>query len=78
VRNSVDRARWEAGEGDSPHEIENHPRTKELADAVRARGCSGAPQLQLSRIPHSQGSFFQGILGEAGDCTQLLWNLREV
>ena len=77
VRNSVDRARWEAGEGDSPHEIENHPRTKELADAVRARGCSSAPQLQLSRIPHSQGSFFQGILGEAGDCTQLLWNLRE-
>jgi len=81
VRQSIDRARWEAGEDDSPHEVTPLPRTKELSESLSARGLSNSPALQLGRMPHSDANRhlanLSGIGGDSADCTQLLWDLRE-
>ena len=81
VRQSIDRARWEAGEGDSPHEVTPLPRAKELSESLSARGLSNSPALQLGRMPHSDANRhlanLSGLGGDSADCTQLLWDLRE-
>ena len=68
VRNSLERARFEAGENDAPHNIVAHPRMSVLSESV-----SDIPALQLGRMPASDAAFLQSKLGVGGDCTQLLW-----
>ena len=73
VRNSLERARFESGGGDAPHSVVSHPRMSTLNETV-----SDTPALQLGRMPASDAAFLQSKLGEGGDCTQLLWTLREI
>ena len=73
VRNSLERARFESGGDDAPHSVVNHPRMSTLDETV-----SDTPALQLGRMPASDAAFLQSKLGEGGDCTQLLWTLREI
>jgi Xaa-Pro dipeptidase len=72
VRNSLERARFESGGTDAPHGVVAHPRMSSLSDLI-----GGVPDLQLGRMTASDASFLQSKLGTAGDCTKLLWNLRE-
>jgi len=82
VRQSVERARFEAGENDAPHVIERHPRMNELEDYLRKLGCSKRPSLLLSKIPYERWDFintkFGNLSGEIKDCTNLIYNLREI
>ena len=82
VRQSVERARFEAGENDAPHVIETHPRMNELEDYLRKLGCSKRPSLLLSKIPYERWDFintkFGNLAGETKDCTNLIYNLREI
>ena len=82
VRASLERARFEAGGDDAPHQLVAHPKMKALAGELRALGASGAPALQLGRMPASDATFVASMLAELGgggeDCTSLLWDLREV
>ncbi len=73
VRNSLERAFFESGESDAPHEVAKHPRMAELSETL-----GSVPTLQLGRLPASDANFMQSKLGVGGDCTQLLWNLREI
>ena len=43
VRRSLDRARFEAGGGDAPHQIVEQPRMSGLEDSLREAGCTKAP-----------------------------------
>ena len=72
VRNSLERARYESGGSDAPHEVMAHPRMSALKDSV-----ADTPTLQLGRMPASDAAFMQSKLGMGGDCTRLLWTLRE-
>ena len=72
VRNSLERARFEAGGNDAPHEIVSHPRMSVLSESV-----TDTPSIQLGRMPASDAAFLQSKIGNGGDCTQLLWTLRE-
>ena len=72
VKNSFERARFEAGGSDAPHEILSHPRMSMLSETV-----TDTPALQLGRMPASDAAFLQSKIGDGGDCTQLLWTLRE-
>ncbi len=73
VRNSLERAAFESGEGDAPHQVIKHPRMSELADTL-----GDVPALQLGRLPASDAVFMQSKIGSGGDCTKILWNLREI
>ena len=73
VRNSLERARFESGDDDAPHNIVSHPRMSVLSENV-----SDTPALQLGRMPASDATFLQSKLGQGGDCTQTLWTLREI
>ena len=73
VRNSLERARFESGGNDAPHSVVSHPRMSALSETV-----SDTPALQLGRMPASDAAFLQSKLGDGGDCTQLLWTLREI
>ena len=73
VRNSLERARFESGGDDAPHSIVSHPRMAALSESV-----SDTPALQLGRMPASDAEFLQSKLGVGGDCTQILWTLREI
>ena len=73
VRNSLERARFESGGDDAPHSIVSHPRMATLSESV-----SDTPALQLGRMPASDAEFLQSKLGVGGDCTQILWTLREI
>ena len=73
VRNSLERARFESGGDDAPHSIVSHPRMSALSESV-----SDTPALQLGRMPASDAEFLQSKLGVGGDCTQILWTLREI
>ena len=82
VRQSVERARFEAGGNDAPHVIEKHPRMNDLEDYLRKLGCSKRPSLLLSKIPYERWDFintkFGNLSGEIKDCTNLIYNLREI
>ena len=73
VRSSLKRAIYESGGDDSPHRVEAHPRMMALADTLET-----TPALQLGRMPASDASFMQKHVGIGGDCTRLLWGLREI
>lgn len=70
VRKSLARARWAGGEDDAPHAVEAMPRSAELSQFE-------APALQLGRLPASDAAFWQSKFGSGGDCTGILWKLRE-
>ncbi len=73
VRSSLERAKYESGEDNSPHSIEAHPR---MANLLKRLG--NTPALQLGRMPANDAHFLQSKLGgDAGDCTHILWKLRE-
>ena len=72
VRNSLKRARFESGGSDAPHAVVPHPRMSALAEML-----GDVPDLQLGRMTASDAHFLQSKLGAGGDCTQLLWDLRE-
>ena len=72
VRSSLKRALHESGGDDAPHRVEAHPRMAALADTLGT-----TPALQLGRIPASNAAFMQKKIGNGGDCTRLLWGLRE-
>jgi Xaa-Pro aminopeptidase len=72
VRNSLERARFESGGSDAPHAVVPHPRMSALAEML-----GDVPDLQLGRMTASDAHFLQSKLGGGGDCTQLLWDLRE-
>ena len=82
VRQSVERARFEAGEDNAPHVIEKHPRMNQLENSLQKLGCKKRPSLLLSKIPYERWSFinnkFGNLAGEAEDCTNLIYNLREI
>lgn len=78
VRQSLDRAIWEAGESAAPFELAAQPRVKNLNDELKQRGCTTTPAMQHGRLPHNQAKFYNDVLGESEDCTNLLWNLREI
>ncbi len=81
VRRSLDRARFEAGEGDAPHQIVEQPRMSRLGDALNEAGCSEAPGMLAGKIPNSRWEFLSGrfsdLEGESPDCTGILFDLRE-
>ena len=72
VRNSLERARFESGGSDAPHAVVPHPRMNAIAEML-----GDVPDLQLGRMTASDAHFLQSKLGGGGDCTQLLWDLRE-
>ena len=72
VRNSLERARFESGGSDAPHAVVPHPRMNAMAEML-----GDVPDLQLGRMTASDAHFLQSKLGVGGDCTQLLWDLRE-
>tara|TARA_Y100001968_G_C19430416_1_gene756695 strand:+ start:525 stop:1751 length:1227 start_codon:yes stop_codon:yes gene_type:complete len=73
VRSSLERAKFESGGNDSPHEIKTHPRMANLKDEI-----GDSPALQLGRMTANDASFLQSKLGGEGeDCTAILWKLRE-
>ena len=73
VRSSLKRAIYESGEDNSPHRVEAHPRMAALSNTLGT-----IPALQLGRMPANDAAFMQKQLGDGGDCTRLLWNLREI
>jgi len=73
VRSSLERAKFESGGDDAPHIIEAHPRMANLLEKL-----GNSPALQLGRIPANDATFLQSKLGgDSGDCTHILWKLRE-
>ena len=73
VRSSLERAKFESGGNDSPHEIKPHPRMANMKDEI-----GDSPALQLGRMTANDASFLQSKLGSEGeDCTAILWKLRE-
>ena len=62
VRQSLDRAVWEAGGSEAPFELSPQPRVKNLNDELKQRGCSTTPAMQHGRLPHNQAIFFQDVL----------------
>jgi Xaa-Pro aminopeptidase len=46
--------------------------------AALRESVSDTPALQLGRMPASDVAFMQSKLGDGGDCTQILWTLREI
>ncbi len=81
VRQSLERAIFEAGESDAPHSIEKHPRMNELESSLRSIGCKYKPALLMSKIPHDRWSFldskFGKLIDESRNCSNLMYKLRQ-
>ena len=81
VRRSLDRARYEAGGSDSPHETIKQPRMGELQDSLARCGITEKPAMLLGKIPMERWSFINrkisSLDGEIRDCTPILYSLRE-
>jgi Xaa-Pro aminopeptidase len=81
VRRSIERARYEGGGTDCPHEIERHPRMASMFDELVSSGCNERPSMIAGKIPHDRWSFLNSKMsslgGESEDCTGLLYGLRE-
>ena len=82
VRRSITRASFEGGEGDCPHLTERHPRMGELSQMLSDFGCTRKPAMTESKIPQSRWSFINAKMGgledTLQDCTEILYDLREV
>ena len=81
VRQSLERANYEAGGDDCPHIVESHPRMSDLEASLLKVGCTRSPGLIAGKIPHAHWSYFTlklgGLTGNDIDCTKLLYDLRE-
>jgi len=81
VRRSLKRAIFEAGGDNAIHEVVKFPRLSQFFEALKSRGIKEMPSMQLSSIPHSFASKFQGSLsdfdGELKDCNKLVHLIRE-
>ncbi|MEC7706901.1 MAG: M24 family metallopeptidase [Candidatus Thermoplasmatota archaeon] len=82
VRRSLERAKFEAGEGDAPHQIAAQPRMSVFEDSLRQAGCTRAPGMLAAKVPNSRWGFlsgkFAGLGGQSPDCTEILFALREI
>ena len=73
VRRSLSRAKFESGEDDSPHSVENFPRMAEFSDTI---GC--IPAMQFGELPHTFADKFANRVGATKDCTSIIHGQREV
>lgn len=73
VRRSLSRAKFESGEDDSPHSVENFPRMAEFSDTI---GCT--PAMQFGELPHAFADKFANRVGATKDCTSIIHGQREV
>ena len=81
VRRSLSRAKYEAGEDNSPFEIVQFPRMKILVEFLQQRGVEQAPALQFGEIPFDFASRFTSILSSLGVCkdaTSIIHQIREI
>ena len=81
VRRSISRAKFEAGEDNSPFEIVAFPRMKALVEFLQQRGVEQAPALQYGEIPSNFALRFTNILaplGICGDATSVIHQIREI
>ena len=81
VRRSISRAIYEAGEDNSPFEIQPFPRMKNLVEILQKRGVRKPPALQFGEIPASFINRFcavLSILGDCGDVTDIIHRIREI
>jgi Xaa-Pro aminopeptidase len=81
VRRSLQRALFEGGGSDAPHEVVAFPRSAELVDTLRKRGVDTAPGLQYGEIPATFAQRFAKIFVELGTCpdvTGIIHGQREV
>jgi len=82
VRRSVKRAEFEAGGENCPHVTESHPRMSEFCDSLINLGCTNKPSTLAGKVPHDRLSFItsnmSGLAGKSRDCTELLFELREI
>ena len=78
VRRSLKRAIFEAGGDNAIHEVVKFPRLSQFFETIKSRGIKEMPSMQLSSIPHSFASKFQGSLsdfdGELKDCNKLVFD----
>ena len=80
VRRSVSRARFEAGEEDSPLSIQKFPSLRVFAETLSDLGLENAPGLQYGEIPADFANKFRSVLaplGDVADCTQTIHLQRE-
>ena len=66
VRRSLDRARFEAGGSDAPHEVRPMPRSSEFEDVLMASGAGGTIALQHGSVPSKDVAWWSGNLGGFG------------
>ena len=81
VRRSLQRAKFEGGGDDCPHEVLPFPRMKEFAEILSQRGASDAPGLQFGEVPKTYSDRFVNALSPLGDCpdvTGIIHGQREV
>jgi len=82
VKRSLERARFEAGGTNAPHQITEQPRMNGLEDSLIGAGCSKAPGMLGGKVPRSRWDFlsekFSGLKGVSLDCTEVLFALREI
>ncbi len=81
VRRSLQRAQFEGGGGDAPHEILPFPRMAQLVETLRQRGVTSAPGLQFGEIPATYSERFVKVFSELGTCpdvTTLIHRQREI
>ena len=62
VRRSFDRAVFECGEDNSPHEIRMQPRMAEISNELIKMGCNKIPGMLEGKIPHSRFLFLKSKL----------------
>ncbi len=80
VRRSISRAKYEAGEENSPFEILPFPRMKTLVEFLQQRGVEQAPALQFGEIPSDFALRFTNTLAPLGVCddaTSVIHRIRE-
>jgi Xaa-Pro dipeptidase len=81
VRRSLQRAQFEGGGDDTPHEVLAFPRMAQLVATLRQRGATSAPGLQFGEIPATYSQRFVDVFSELGTCpdvTALIHRQREI
>ena len=81
VRRSLQRAQFEGGGDDTPHEVLAFPRMAQLVATLRQRGATSAPGLQFGEIPVTYSQRFVDVFSELGTCpdvTALIHRQREI
>ena len=81
VRRSLQRAQFEGGGDDTPHEVVPFPRMAHLVATLRQRGVTSAPGLQFGEIPATYSERFVKAFTELGPCpdaTAIIHHQREI